>query len=255
MLEHVVSALPPLFLYLARLGGLVAATPGLSTKTVPAHFKIALIFSLSVVLFVALGPGDYYAAPASSVLIAIPMELAVGLLLGFSVRLLLAAVEVAGEFLSFQMGYAAAAAFDPSMGGRASPPTRLFYMVTLMLFFVVNGHHQVIRALVASYGTVPVGAASLTNLDPEAFLEVAYGLFNSAIRLAFPFILVMLMINFTLAFMARFLPQMNVFILGFALTLGVGFLTMAELMPSLGSALVNLMEPLQAILATLLVSG
>ncbi len=140
------------------------------------------------------------------------------------------------------MGFAAAALYDPSVGSTASPPTRLFFMVTLALFLAIDGHHHVLLALGGSYKHVPVGGASLAAVDFSLFFDLCYGLFEAAARLSFPFMLVMLAINTVLGVMARFVPQVNVFVIGFIFTMGFGMLSMAELMPSIGTAILHILD-------------
>ena len=107
-------------------------------------------------------------------------------------------------------------------------------MVGLMVFLAIDGHHQVLLALASSYDVVPVGAAGVGSIDAEVFLRLVSGLFHAALQLALPLMVVMLTVNLVLGLMVRFLPQLNVFTVGFILTIGMGLWVMVELMPSLG---------------------
>jgi flagellar biosynthetic protein FliR len=100
----------------------------------------------------------------------------------------------------------------------------------------------VLLALGGSYQHIPVGAASLSAVDFSLFFDACYGLFEAAGRLSFPFIFVMLAINTVLGVLARFVPQINVFIIGFIFTMGFGMLAMAEMMPSFGQAMINILS-------------
>ncbi|MEO1272941.1 MAG: flagellar biosynthetic protein FliR [Myxococcota bacterium] len=234
MWSVILAALPGLFLCAARVAGVALAAPWFSQNNIPTQVRVALVLMIAASLWSAMGSGSWSGADPLVVMLVMPLELLVGLTLGFAVRLLLAVLEIAGEFMSFQMGYAAAAAFDPTVGGVSSPPTRLFYMVALVVFLAIDGHHHLLLALAYSYDVVPLGAAGLHVINAEAFLELVAGLFHSALQLALPLMVVMLTINLVLGLMVRFLPQLNVFTIGFILTIGVGLWLLTELMPSLG---------------------
>ena len=248
MLGALTASITPVALYVARAGGVVISTPGLNQKGAPTQVRIAIVVALGISLFAAMGPGHLADADPLVLVALAPLELLIGVALGFCVRLIFAAVEVAAEFASFQMGYAAAAVFDPTTGSTMAPPTRLMYVITVLLFLSIDGHHQVIMALAGSYDFVPVGMAGLDSIDAGAMLDLTYGLFETAVRLAFPLIFVMFVINMVLGLLVRFVPQVNVFMIGFILTMGFGLLAMAELMPSMGMAITALLEQAPGIL-------
>ena len=240
-------------LYAARCGGVVISTPGLDLGQTPKPVKILLIMALGLTLFGSLGTSSALnGVDPFWLVLLVPLEFTIGLAMGFAVRLIFAAVEVAGELASFQMGFSAAAAFDPNTGASISPPTRLLFVVTILLFFAIDGHHQVILALAGSYTHVPVGAASIGSINPEAFLMLVWGLFETATRIAFPLIFVMLVVNAVLGALVRFVPQVNVFMIGFILTMGLGMLAMADLMPSFVSAIVAMLAGIGEVLPSIL---
>jgi flagellar biosynthesis protein FliR len=248
MLGALTAAITPVALYAARAGGVVISTPGLNQKGAPNQVRVAIVIALGISLFAAMGPGTMVDADPLVLVALAPLELLIGVTLGFCVRLIFAAVEVAAEFASFQMGYAAAAAFDPTTGSTMAPPTRLMYVIAVLLFLSIDGHHQVILALAGSYDFVPVGMAGIESINAAAMLDLAYGLFETSARLAFPLIFVMFVINLVLGLLVRFVPQVNVFMIGFILTMGFGLLAMAELMPSMGMAITHLFEAVPGVL-------
>lgn len=252
MIGLLTTSLAPILLYVARCGGVLVSAPGFNPKQMPIAVKLLLLLAMGVSMYAALGPGRWAGADPVMIAGAVPLEFLIGVSMGFAARLVLAAVEVAGEFLAFQMGFAAAAVFDPTVGSSVSPPTRMLYTVAVLLFFSIDGHHQVLLALAGSYEYVPVGAAGLDVIQAQVFLELAYGLFEVGVRLAFPLVFVMLIINLTLGMIVRFVPQVNVFMIGFILTMGVGLLLLAELMPSLGVAILGMLETIGETLPLLL---
>jgi flagellar biosynthetic protein FliR len=252
MLGVLTASICPVALYAARVGGIFISTPGLNQRGAPTAARASVVLALGIALFVALGPGSVGNADPLVLVMLVPFELLIGVALGFTVRLIFAAIEIAIEFASFQMGYAAAAIFDPSSGGTMAPPTRIVYVFSVLLFLSIDGHHMVLRGLAASYDYVPVGTAGIRSLNVNAILDASYGLFETAVRISFPIIFVMLLINVVLGILVRFVPQVNVFLIGFILTMGFGMLTLAELMPSLGLAISAMFATIPAQLTALL---
>ncbi len=252
MIEELLAALPMVMLYAARSAGVIVATPGLNIEQAPGPVRALLPLGLGLALFGAMGAGVGGAPDPLTAAGLLPLEFALGLLMGFAVRLIFAAVEVAGEYISVQMGYGAAAIFDPTVGSAVAPPTRLLFVVSSLVFFSIDGHHQVILALAGSYRRVPAGGVRLEVVDAEAVLVLFSGLFEAACRLALPILAVVFIINVVLGVLSRFAPQVNVFMLGFVLTMGLGMAALVVLMPSLVSAVEGMMAPLGEILSGLL---
>lgn len=242
------GAVAPCCLYLARVGGVFVTAPGLNHAAVPLMVRVGLAVLVSVGLYGVKGGGGWSEVEPLVLVLVMVLEFGVGAVLGTMARLLLSVVEVAGEVVSFQMGFAAAALYDPTLGGSASPPTRLMALMALLLFLLVDGHHAVLGALWSSYGAVPVGGAGLGSVDFGLFFEVCGGLFGSAGQLAFPFVFVLLSINLVLGLLARFVPQINVFVLGFIFTIGLGLLSMIEFMPGFVESVLLLLSRLPELL-------
>jgi flagellar biosynthetic protein FliR len=160
-------------------------------------------------------------------------QLVIGLALGFSVRLVFAAIEFAGEIVGLQMGLNFAGFFDPVSASTATATSRFFGTTIAWMFIVVNGHLVVIAALVQSFQAFPVG------LEPFAFLEQTlphrWGaeIFSTGLWIALPLITVLLFVNLVLGAISRVAPQINVFAIGFPVTLGVGLAGLLLTLPML----------------------
>ena len=229
MLAWLSAFLLPMF----RVLGLFTAAPVLSSRAVPARARVALAALVAVVAapFAAVDPsltGPVLGSPLAWA--AVAHEVLIGLAMGFSARLVFAAFELAGELIGLQMGLSFAGFFDPS-GGGGTAIGAFFGATGTLLFVALNGPLALIGALVQSFAVFPVSPeplAFLTRLQPAAFGAEMFAL---ALAVALPFFTLLLFVNLALGVIARVAPQLNVFAVGFPVTLGAGLLMLALAFP------------------------
>ena len=140
-------------------------------------------------------------------------EVLLGLALGFAARLLFAAFDLLGEFVSIQGGLGAAQVVDPASGSSSVALASTFGVFTLLIFLAIDGHHALLRAVAESYARVPVGAGGPSE---SAFLAVAglgASIFELAVRLAAPFTIAMFVSNVAVGILGRVIPQLNLMML------------------------------------------
>jgi len=178
---------------------------------------------------------------ALAVLLVIQQVL-IGVTLGFAVRLVFAAVELAGEIAGLQMGMNFSGFFDPVSATQATATSRFFGTLVSFLFIVINGHLSVIEAVVQSLQAFPVGP------EPFAFLKLmqpqVWGaeIFRMGLWIATPLIAILLIVNMVLGVISRVAPQTNIFSLGFPITMGVGLIGMTFMLPMMESPFVAALE-------------
>jgi flagellar biosynthetic protein FliR len=152
-------------------------------------------------------------------------EVLVGLSMGLLVQVVFAAVEFCGQLVGTQMGLSVANLFDPTAG--QMPLLAMFQNLLAMLLFVSLGiHHTFIRAIVDSYALLPVGNWHMSKGLMQFFITATSGLFVLAIKLAAPVMVALLMTSVLLGVMARSFPQMNIFMISFPLSIGIGFVVL-----------------------------
>lgn len=223
----------PLLWPFLRALALFSALPVLGTRTVPVRVRIALAFFVALALQSTLPAPPALPLDAVASVMLVVQQLLVGIALGFAVRIVFAAVEFAGEVIGLQMGLNFAAFFDPMTAGQATATSRFFGTMIAWLFIVANGHLLVISALAMSFDAFPVGA------DPFAFLRAMqpqrWGaeVFAIGLWIALPLVAMLLFVNLVLGVISRVAAQMNVFAIGFPVTLGVGLLGMLLTLPAL----------------------
>jgi len=205
-----------------RLMGLFTTAPVLSLKGIPRRVKVGL----SLLVVVAAQPSlpempaiDLNSRMALTVAL---QQVMIGLTVGFAARIVFAAIEFAGEIVGLQMGLNFAAFFDPVMASQSTSISRFYGTVAAWLFVVMNGHLLLTAAMVQSFHAFPVAAeplAFLKELQPQVWgTEV----FKLGLWVSLPIVAMLLLVNLVLGVVARVAPQMNVFSVGFPITIGVG---------------------------------
>jgi flagellar biosynthetic protein FliR len=231
-MEIMVTQLVLFLLIFARVMAMVAAAPVFGNESIPVQLKIAIGMFIAFVMFPML---SHMALQVDVRLFAMVIlmikEVAVGLILGFAAGFIFGGVRYAGELISFMMGFSLASIVDPESGQQNGITSEFMYMVTLLVFLIINGHHFVLEALQMSYVTVPIGGLALKGPLLETMITLGGVLFILAVKLAAPILVALFMINVALAVLARVSPQMNVFMLSFPLNIGVGMTVLITTAP------------------------
>jgi flagellar biosynthesis protein FliR len=225
---------------LTRILGLVASAPFFGHASVPVSVKVVLGVLLALVIAPTV-PAVPAADPTSYAgLLILVQELLIGLAMGFSMRLVFAAVEYAGELASATMGFSFASFFDPATRGRSAAISQFMSMVATMAFLAVNAHLMLLAALSESFVSLPISATPLSLAAPLELVRWGSRIFSAGLQLALPIIGAILIVNVALGILTRAAPQLNIFGIGFPITLGVGLITLSIALPYLGTPIVNL---------------
>jgi flagellar biosynthetic protein FliR len=237
-------------LVLARTTGLLLGAPVFSATTLPRRFRMGLAVLLSLALLpAAYGrpmPEDGYAVAG-----AMAVEGLLGFSIGLLVRMVLAAFQLAGGMISFQAGFAMTAAFDPMSGTRSTVLQTLHLNLVTVLFLVLDGHHLLVRSLAASYETIPVATtAIMSDLTSTLFAE-GKTLFQTGAVVAAPVTGLLLLINATVGFLNRIMPQLSIFNIGFPMTVFTGMVAVFLSIPGVTEAFLRSFEHIEVLLASL----
>ena len=219
-------------LIMIRMTVFIAISPGFSHKSFPTLSKVALAVGLSVPVMAVIEP--FQDELATELFIAIGLkELLIGMALGYITLLFFTAVEIAGSLVDFQVGFSMGATYDPSLGVNVSYYGRIYYWISIMIFFIANIHHQVITSLVESFTWAPLEQLSFTHIGVEGVVHLFGHMFSTAVQLAIPLIIVALLSELTLALISRTVPQINVLILGMPMKILVSLVFMFIFLPTL----------------------
>jgi flagellar biosynthetic protein FliR len=228
MMEYM-NAYGSVFVFvLLRTLAIVMVLP-LWSGQIPGGFRIVAAVWLSVLFSFVVPPS---ALPALSnpqaVIVGAALEFCTGALIGFFMRVLLAAITLGGQLVGFQMGLAIANVIDPATSARYSMIAQWMNLLALFVFLEMNGHLMGVRFVARSFEWIPPFAA---NLHASIFYDmVAEGggeMFRLAFRLAWPISLTLLMVYLSLGLLARAAPQINMLMVGFPITISTGLIMFA----------------------------
>jgi flagellar biosynthetic protein FliR len=223
--------LDPLLWPFMRALALLWALPVFSQRAVPVRMRIALALLIAVAAQATLPATAAVALDSPAAFLRIVQQVLIGVSLGFAVRIVFAGIEFAGELVGLQMGLNFAGFFDPVSASQSTASARFLGTLVAWLFIVINGHLIVLAALVKSFETFPVGA------EPFAFLRATqphvWGaeVFALGLIIALPLVGMLLFVNIVLGLISRVAPQINVFAIGFPITVGVGLIGMLLTLP------------------------
>lgn len=214
-----------------RVLALFTTIPVFSQRTVPVRVRIALSVLIVICAQASLPAMPSIPLDSAQAVMTVVQQVLIGITLGFAARIVFAAIEFAGELIGLQMGLNFAGFFDPASGGTATATSRFFGVTVSWLFIVINGHLLLIAAIVQSFHAFPVGPepfAFLRALQPQVWgAEV----FRIGLWIALPMIGMLLFVNTVLGVISRVAQQMNVFSIGFPITLGVGLVGVVMTLP------------------------
>jgi flagellar biosynthetic protein FliR len=239
-MNAILQAWPAFLLVLCRISSFFVSSPVFGSRNVPAMFKIGLAFFVSLLVFLTIGTDAGVAADNRYPLLVI-REVLAGLWLGFVANLFFVIVQIAGGFIDLQKGFGLANVVDP-MSGVASPIVgNLKFMVAVLVFLSVNGHHYLLGAIMDSYLWLPlennffqnIYGGALTQFLAETFSRT----FLMALQIAAPVMVAVFLSDVAMGLLARTAPQFNVFVLGIPLKIIVGLVVLMLMMPALGTLL------------------
>jgi len=216
---------------LTRVLALLAAAPVLGQTRIPMRVRIGLAIAIVLAIAPTL-PAPPSVAPASAAgMLVLATQIVIGLAMGFALRLVFTAVEMAGDLIGLQMGLGFASFFDPQSAGQTLVLARFMNLLAVLVFLSVNAHLLLLGILVESFQSLPI---SHQPLSAGGFHNVAaYGstVFSTGLQLALPLIAILLMTNLALGILTRSAPQLNIFAIGFPITLGVGLIVLNLTLP------------------------
>ncbi|MDW8799649.1 fused FliR family export protein/FlhB family type III secretion system protein [Clostridium sp. A1-XYC3] len=158
-------------------------------------------------------------------------EVVAGLTLGFIVNLCFTAVKIAGNLIDLQVGFAMMTMFDPTSNSNATLMEHLLYWFSIIVFFIVDGHHMLIKALMESFNVIKLGNFFLSQGSIDLILRAFVEYFGIALKIAIPIVLIIFITDLTMGLIARTVPQLNIMILGLPVKLLVGLTSFAFALP------------------------
>ncbi|MDR2925365.1 MAG: flagellar biosynthetic protein FliR [Azoarcus sp.] len=230
------------FMYpLVRLLGMMMTAPIFSNRGMAVRLRLAAGLGIAVAVLPAAPPMPDIAPGSGIGLLVLGEQVLIGAAIGFVVRLVFAAIDLAGSFIGMQMGLSFALFFDPNSGGQSAVLADFMSMVAALLFLSLDGHLILVELLLRSFEWLPVGAG-LQGQGWSFVPRAGAAIFSTGLLLSLPVLAVLLVTNAALGVLTRASPQLNLFAIGFPVTMLAGFFALILLLSNLGPAFQNLFE-------------
>ena len=239
--QQIMAWLSPIIWPFLRTLAMFTAAPVFSQKAIPMRVKVGLAFLVAVCAQAVLDQ-PMVAVNSPQALTCVIQQVGIGLAIGFSARLIIAVMELAGEAIGLQMGLSFASFFDPTSGAQLSAVSRFLVQIFTLFFIVVNGHLIVLMAVIKSFDAFPVDGSFLQAVAQMRIHELGSAVFSSALWIALPLVALLLFVNLTMGVIARIAPQLNVFSIGFPVTLTVGMLGITATLPMMEQPFLSMIE-------------
>ncbi len=225
-LPELLNLIPLFVLVFFRTAGLMLSAPLFGSARVPRRVKVmlALVIAAGLVQGVKVPP----VMPDNTLLLAagIAGELIFGLLMGLGVSPTFIAIHWGGEVMGQQMGMNLAETFDPQFGSGGSLVGDMYFMLALVFFLLIRGHHALIDGLAGSFKALPVLSVTVTASLFDIFVGLLTGAMVLAIKLAAPMLVTMLVVDLALGFIGKTMPQINVMNAGLTIRSALGMLVL-----------------------------
>ncbi|HWH85112.1 MAG TPA: flagellar biosynthetic protein FliR [Burkholderiaceae bacterium] len=230
---QVLAWITPLLWPFLRVLALFGSLPVFAQRGVPRRVRVALAFLIAFCAQATLPAMPLIPLDSAAGALAVVQQVLIGVCLGFAVRVVFAAVEFAGELVGLQMGLNFAGFFNPMTGGDATATSRFFSISVSWLFIVTGGHLMLIAAVIQSFQVFPVGPepfAFLRALQPQVW---GAEIFRLGLWIALPMVAMLLFVNLVLGIISRVAQQVNIFAIGFPITVSTGLIGILLTLPML----------------------
>lgn len=231
------AGLSAVFWPFVRLLALFMTAPVLSHKSIPRRAKIGLALIVALIVAPATPAASMPGIFSAGAPLLLLQQTLLGMMMGFAVKVVFAAVDLAGNMIGLQMGLSFATFVDPVNASQTPLVGSFLNLLATLLFLALDGHLILIAAATQSFELAPVSTQFFAGIGWEKLLALGTGLFQLGLHLSLPVLATMLIINLTLGVMSRAAPQMNLFSVGFPLTTLTGIVLFALYLPNMMSAL------------------
>ena len=230
------------FFPLARILALLTAAPPFNNQGLNTRTRLVLGLAIALAITPAL-PKIAAIDPASGLgLLILAQQLVIGLAMGFAMRLVFTAIDLAGTMISNQMGLGFATAYDPQSAAQTAVISQFLGMLSLLVFLAIDGHLMVIATLGRSFMVLPISANAIAS---SSWLNIANAgglIFSSGVLLSLPVVVALLIANIALGVLGRVAPQLNLMAIGFPITIVLGFCALIVSLSYLATPLQQLFE-------------
>lgn len=227
-----------------RLMGLFILAPAFNHRSIPANIKVCIALSLALGLYPILRPHLAPFPDQMGDIVALAIrETVIGFFMGFAAHITVEGIHTAAQFIGFQMGFGVGGLMDPQMQSSVTIMVPFYGWIVLMIFFVMNLHHELLALFVQSFKITKSIDSGFTQ--GSSLITILVGMFGNlfvvAVKMAAPFTLLILASNAAVGVLNRLMPQMNVILFSFPITILLGFATFYVVAPEMLAFIENLL--------------
>jgi flagellar biosynthetic protein FliR len=224
--EQLLPMVPVFVLVTFRVAGFMIFAPLFGSSRIPKRVRVLLAVIMAVGVTPTIAPPAHMPDSAAALAVGIGCEICFGFAMGMILSFVFIAAQWAGELIGQQMGFNLAETFDPQFGASSSLVGDLYYMLTLVVFLAMGGHRDMIQGLRDSFDHLPLLEAGVS----QKLFGLIISLFTTstmlALRLAAPVLVTMLIVDLTLGFLGKTMPQLNVLTAGLSIKTIVGLIVL-----------------------------
>ena len=221
-----------LILVFIRIFSFFMIVPVFFPKGTPTTFKVAIVAILSYILMPGIDLNIIQNLNNTYIFIFYCInEVIIGLTLGYLTNLCFNAIAFAGNLMDMQVGLSMISMFDPTINSNTTLMERLLYWTSLVIFFIVDGHHMLIKTLIHSFDVMKFGQFILIQSSIDVIFKAFTEFFYIGLKIAIPIVLIIIITDLTMGLIARTVPQLNIMILGMPVKILVGLLSFAFALP------------------------
>ncbi|MDQ0203765.1 flagellar biosynthetic protein FliR [Pectinatus haikarae] len=220
-------------LVLTRISGIFLISPFLGSVNIPVNIRVGTAFFISIVLFPVIEMQGLPALPqrVDQYAALVVAELLIGWMIGFVGYVLFSAINVGGQLIDMQVGFATISVMDPTSGQQVPLVGSFLYNLCILIFLSVNGHYIILSALSESFMAVPAMSAQFDGRIVMFMIDIIGGVFATGLKLALPVLFAILLTNVGLGVLARTMPQMNIFVVGIPAQIIIGIFVIGIMLP------------------------
>lgn len=221
-------------LILTRVSGMLVSGPMFNLNGIPQMTKVGMAFAFAFIFFPLYAGFNGYSAPMDlpQLVWMAFQEFIIGLLVGFVAEMLFIAFRMAGEYLAVQMGLSSSAVLDPVSGVQTPVLGQLYFIIAIWFFLSLNVHHALIIGMDKSFYWIPLGQGiTEVGLLAQRFIALGSDLFVVALLTGLPVMGILLTLEVALSFVAKVMPQMNIFMVALPLKAAVGLAVLMASIP------------------------
>jgi flagellar biosynthesis protein FliR len=220
-----------LILVFVRMSSLFVITPVFGRREMPAYLRIGLAFFCSYIMVPLLGDVNVEYTSLLSFAVIVAKEFLVGIIIGYVSFLVFSALHIAGQIIDMQIGFGMVNVLDPTMNTQVPITGNFIYIMSTLLFLAMDGHHILISALFKSYSILPINGLAFTDAMVNNITTIFSDVFIIGIKISIPVLAAALLAEVALGILSKTVPQMNVFVVGIPLKIGIGLLTLYVMIP------------------------